>query len=121
MSASLTIPAVCSEAELMRHRTRELLSGQRTALINALRGHLAEIGVVVSIAPLAKIEACRKRIGWTLQSVSSAASDLIEISASLRAANHLAAASFCVTATRSTAAISPAAVACTLVKKASRQ
>jgi hypothetical protein len=57
MSASLTIPAVCSEAELMRHRTRELLSGQRTALINTLRGHLAEIGVVVSIAPLAKIEA----------------------------------------------------------------
>ena len=32
----------------MGHRTRELLSGQRTAAINALRGHLAEIGVVAA-------------------------------------------------------------------------
>jgi transposase len=31
---------------LMLHRGRELLVGQRTALINALRGHLAEFGVV---------------------------------------------------------------------------
>jgi len=31
---------------LMLHRARELLVGQRTALINALRGHLAEFGVV---------------------------------------------------------------------------
>jgi transposase len=31
---------------LMLHRVRELLVGQRTALINALRGHLAEFGVV---------------------------------------------------------------------------
>ena len=30
----------------MRHRARELLAGQRTAAFNALRGHLAEIGVV---------------------------------------------------------------------------
>ena len=30
----------------MRHRARELLAGQRTAALNALRGHLAEIGVV---------------------------------------------------------------------------
>ena len=50
-----------------------MLWGQRTALINALRRHLAEIGVVVSIAPLAKIEAYGKRIGWTLAWVSSAA------------------------------------------------
>ena len=32
--------------QLMRHRARELLAGQRTAALNALRGHLAEIGVV---------------------------------------------------------------------------
>lgn len=38
--------AVDNQAELMRHRVREQLSGQRTALINALRGHLSEIGVV---------------------------------------------------------------------------
>ena len=30
----------------MRHRTRELLAGQRTAALNALRGHLAEIGLI---------------------------------------------------------------------------
>src|ERR1700728_3042430 len=35
-----------NQAELMRHRARELLAGQRTATLNALRGHLAEIGVV---------------------------------------------------------------------------
>src|SRR5208337_25142 len=35
-----------NQAELMRHRVRELLAGQRTSLLNALRGHLAEIGVV---------------------------------------------------------------------------
>ena len=37
-----------NQAELMRHRTRELLVGQRTALINALRGHMAEIGVIAA-------------------------------------------------------------------------
>jgi transposase len=30
----------------MRPRVRELLAGQRTAALNALRGHFAEIGVV---------------------------------------------------------------------------
>ena len=30
----------------MRHRVREQLSGQRTALLNALRGHLSEIGII---------------------------------------------------------------------------
>lgn len=32
---------------LMLHRVRELLVGQRTALINALRSHLAEFGVLL--------------------------------------------------------------------------
>ena len=35
-----------NQAELMRHRVREQLVGQRTALLNALRGHLSEIGVI---------------------------------------------------------------------------
>jgi len=30
----------------MRHRARELLAGQRTAALDALRGHLAEIGIL---------------------------------------------------------------------------
>jgi transposase len=37
---------VDNQAELMRHRAREQLVGQRTALLNALRGHLSEIGVI---------------------------------------------------------------------------
>lgn len=32
----------------MRHRVREQLSGQRTGLLNALRGHLSEVGVVAA-------------------------------------------------------------------------
>src|ERR1700727_3693290 len=34
------------QAALMLHRTRQLLVRQRTMLSNALRGHLAEIGIV---------------------------------------------------------------------------
>jgi transposase len=37
-----------NQAELMRHRVREQLTGQRTALLNALRGHLGEVGVVAA-------------------------------------------------------------------------
>jgi transposase len=40
------VRSIENQAELMRHRVRELLAGQRTALLNALRGHLAEIGLV---------------------------------------------------------------------------
>jgi transposase len=32
----------------MQHRTRDLLMRQRTQLINALRGHLAEFGIVAA-------------------------------------------------------------------------
>jgi transposase len=35
------------QAVLMLHRTRELLVRQRTMLVNALRGHLAEYGIIV--------------------------------------------------------------------------
>ena len=35
------------QAELMVLRTRELLIGQRTQLVNALRGHATEFGVIV--------------------------------------------------------------------------
>ena len=38
--------SIDNQAALMRHRARELLAGQRTALLNALRGHMAEIGLV---------------------------------------------------------------------------
>jgi transposase len=42
------IRSVENQAELMRHRARELLAGNRTRMLNALRGHLAEIGVVAA-------------------------------------------------------------------------
>ena len=40
------VRSIENHAALMRHRARELLAGQRTAALNALRGHLAEIGLV---------------------------------------------------------------------------
>src|ERR1700755_3156854 len=42
------VPAksVDQQAIVMLHRTRDLLVRQRTVLANALRGHLAEFGVV---------------------------------------------------------------------------
>ena len=40
------IKTVTQQGMLVIHRTRELLVRQRTQLINALRGHLAEFGVV---------------------------------------------------------------------------
>ena len=40
------VRSIDNQAALMRHRARELLAGQRTSALNALRGHLAEIGVV---------------------------------------------------------------------------
>src|SRR5215470_11166558 len=36
------------QAQLMQHRVRDLLIGQRTQAINALRSHLAELGIVAA-------------------------------------------------------------------------
>src|ERR1700727_2998314 len=40
------VRSVDNQAHPVRHRTRGLLAGRRTALLNAWRGHLAEIGLV---------------------------------------------------------------------------
>ncbi len=42
------VRSIENQAQLMRHRTRELLVGNRTRMLNALRSHLAEIGVVAA-------------------------------------------------------------------------
>ena len=42
----VAVKRVDQQAVLMTHKVRELLVRQRTALINALRGHLAEFGIV---------------------------------------------------------------------------
>jgi transposase len=53
-----------NQAALMRHKTREMLVSQRTQLLNGLRGHLTEVGVIAVQGPrhareLAElIEAC---------------------------------------------------------------
>jgi len=45
------VRTVENQAELMNHKARELLVGQRTQLLNALRGHLAEIGIIAAQGP----------------------------------------------------------------------
>jgi transposase len=53
-----------NQAALMRHKAREMLVAQRTQLLNGLRGHLTEVGVIAPQGPrhareLAElIEAC---------------------------------------------------------------
>jgi len=42
------VRAIDNQAALMRHKAREMLVGQRTQLLNGLRGHLAEIGVIAA-------------------------------------------------------------------------
>ena len=57
-----------NQAALMRHKTREMLVSQRTQLLNGLRGHLNEVGVIAAQGPrhareLAElIEACDETI-----------------------------------------------------------
>ena len=57
-----------NQAALMRHKTREMLVSQRTQLVNGLRGHLTEVGVIAAQGPrhareLAElIEACDETI-----------------------------------------------------------
>jgi transposase len=42
------VRSVENQAELMRHRARDLMVGQRTAALNALRSHLGEIGIIAA-------------------------------------------------------------------------
>ncbi len=42
------VKSEAQQALLMLHRVRDQLIGQRTATINALRGHLAELGIVAA-------------------------------------------------------------------------
>ena len=47
----VAVKSVDQQAVLMLHKTRDLLVRQRTALINALRAHLSEYGIVTSKGP----------------------------------------------------------------------
>ncbi|MER8509969.1 IS110 family transposase [Mesorhizobium sp. M0894] len=45
------VRSVENQAGLMHHKVRELLVAQRTQLLNALRSHLAEIGIIAAQGP----------------------------------------------------------------------
>ena len=45
----VAVMTVEQQAVLMLHKSRDLMVRQRTMLINALRGHLAEYGIVTSV------------------------------------------------------------------------
>ena len=47
----VAVKTVDQQAVLMLHKVRDLLVRQRTMLINALRGHLAEFGIVAARGP----------------------------------------------------------------------
>ena len=42
------VRSIANQAMLMQHKAREMLVAQRTQLLNGLRGHLAEIGVIAA-------------------------------------------------------------------------
>jgi transposase len=42
------VKSVAQQGQLMQHRTRDLLMRQRTQIINALRAHLAELGIIAA-------------------------------------------------------------------------
>ena len=52
------IKSVEQQGPLMLHRARDLLMRQRTQLINALRAHMAELGIVA--APISASVTCRR-------------------------------------------------------------
>jgi transposase len=60
--------SLMNQATLMRHKTREMLVSQRTQLLNGLRGHLTEVGVVAAQGPrharelAGLVEACDETI-----------------------------------------------------------
>ena len=45
------VRSIENQAVLMHHKARELLVAQRTQVIDALRGHLAEIGIITAQGP----------------------------------------------------------------------
>src|SRR5919202_217491 len=48
----VTVKSEAKQASSVIFRTRDLLVGQRTQAINALRGHLAEFGVIAAKGPV---------------------------------------------------------------------
>jgi transposase len=78
-----------NQAVLMRHKAREMLISQRTQLLNGLRGHLTEVGVIAAQGPrhareLAElIEACDETIPFEVWNLDEAIARLDRIIAKL--------------------------------------
>jgi transposase len=45
------VRSIANQSILMRHKVREMLVGQRTQLLNGLRGHLGELGIIAAQGP----------------------------------------------------------------------
>src|ERR1700719_2014855 len=78
------------QGRLMHHRTRDLLMRQRTQLINALRAHLAELGIVAAkgdrgVKELLTIVADEKDTRWPIDARAS----VIVLAAQLQAVQAL--------------------------------
>src|ERR1700727_2139022 len=64
----VAVRSVTNQAELMRHKAREMVVAQRTQVLNGLRGHLGEVGVIAAQGPrharelAGLIEACDESI-----------------------------------------------------------
>jgi IS5 family transposase len=65
---SAPIKSAAQQAARVVHRTHELLSRQRVALINALRSHMAEFGVVAAAGP--------QHVGRLIERISEPATPL---------------------------------------------
>ena len=46
------VRSIDNQAVLMQHKVREMLVRQRTQILNGLRGHLAEIGIIAAQSPI---------------------------------------------------------------------
>ena len=72
------------QSVLMRHRGRDLLRRQRTMLLNAIRAHLAEFGVVVAQGPSRGLDpVARRRNGETLDLPEIVRSGLLGLASQL--------------------------------------
>ena len=58
----VAVKSTAQQSILMVHRTRELLIRQRTMLVNAIRGHMAEFGVVARVG-LSQVQKLLEVIG----------------------------------------------------------
>lgn len=67
----VAVRSIANQALLMEHKVREMLVQQRTQLLNGLRGHLAEIGVIAAQGT------CNMRVLGSL--IHEGHSDILEV------------------------------------------